>query len=193
MTDAEVAADDEPDRPRGRRWRRPALIGAVALVAVVVVVAVGARPSDRTSYVSGGERRAPTFAVPDLRDQEKTVRLADAAGRPVVLNFWASWCVPCRKEMPAFQAVHREVGDRVTFIGINHQDSRDDALDLLRETGVTYRAGFDPQGRVAQGYGLYGMPTTIFISPDGRIVGRRVGEVSRRELEDTIAELFPAR
>ncbi|MBW3548953.1 MAG: TlpA family protein disulfide reductase, partial [Actinobacteria bacterium] len=133
-----------------KRWR-PFVFGIAAL-AVVVGVALVTRPDGNDDGVAPvGGRQAPTFAVADLRDPDRTIELADYRGGPVVLNFWASWCVPCRREMPALQATHEELGDAVTFIGINHQDDRDAAMDLLAEVGVTYSSGFDPEGKVAAG------------------------------------------
>lgn len=92
--------------------------------------------------------------------------------------------------MPTFQSVHERLGGRVAFIGINHQDRCEDALDLLAETGVTYPTGYDPAGDVARAYGLFGMPTTVFISADGEILARRTGELDADELERTIEELL---
>jgi cytochrome c biogenesis protein CcmG/thiol:disulfide interchange protein DsbE len=162
----------------------------VVVVAVAVVVTVRYRPDAPSVRRISDERAAPTFAIPDLRDEASTVDLRAFRGRPVVLNFWASWCVPCRNEMPAFEAMRRRIGDRVAFVGVNHQDSRDDALELLGETGVGYPSGFDPQGRVAQAYALYGMPTTVFISADGRILASRTGEMSESQLHLAIRDLF---
>ncbi len=171
-----------------KRWR-PFVFGVVAVaVAVVVGVALGTRPHGNDRLASVADRQAPTFAVADLGDPDRTIELADYRGEPIILNFWASWCVPCRREMPALQATHQELGDAVTFIGINHQDDRDAAMDLLAEVGVTYSSGFDPEGKVAAGYGLFGMPTTVFISPDGAIVAQHTGELSRSELEQVIDE-----
>ena len=107
-----------------------------------------------------------------------------------MLNFWASWCVPCRREMPAFQALHDQLGERVAFVGIDHQDGRTPALALLADTGVTYPTAHDPAGDVAQAYGLYGMPTTVFISPSGERLATRTGEIRADELERTIRQLL---
>ena len=118
------------------------------------------------------------------------VSLSQFRGRPVVLNFWASWCVPCRREMPAFEAAHRRLGSRVVFLGVNHQDALRAALKFLTETGVTYPSGYDPDGGVARKYGLFGLPTTIFVSPDGKVVARRTGETTADELQRKIAGLL---
>lgn len=185
-------ADDHGAEPAPPRRRKRSILAALAVVAVAgaVATAVVYRPDPPAVTATGRGRAAPDFEVPDVRDDTRTIALDDFAGRPVVLNFWASWCVPCRKEMPAFANVDRRVGDEVTFLGMNHQDSRDDAIDRLAETGVRYASGFDPQGKVARAYGLYGMPTTVFISSDGRILATRTGEISEKELESALAELF---
>ena len=112
--------------------------------------------------------------------------LADVAGKPVVINFWASWCVPCRKEMPAFEAVHRRRGDRVTFIGIDRQDDRSDALRFLARTRVSYPSGYDPDGRLDASYRLRGMPTTVVVGADGLVVDHVSGPVSEDRLEQVL-------
>jgi cytochrome c biogenesis protein CcmG/thiol:disulfide interchange protein DsbE len=196
VTDAEDAEATAPAPPKAgpqpqRWWRTPVVLAVAALVAVpAIVVALRFRPDGPAVSATSARRLAPTFAVPDLLDEKATIDLRDFRGQPVLLNFWASWCVPCRKEMPAFEAVHRQLGDEVTFLGVNHQDSRSDAIALLREAGVRYRSGFDPRGAVAEAYSLYGMPTTVFISADGRILATRTGEMSESQLTATIRDLL---
>lgn len=182
---------------------RRALAGAVVALAVAGVVAgaaiVAGRDGGRGASEGGGGRLvrlrgpAPAFALPEVREGGATVRLADFAGRPVVVNFFASWCVPCRAEMPAFEAVARSLDGRVAFVGIDHRDSRRLARRLLDETGVSYPAAYDPGGSVAAAYRLFGMPTTVFVGPGGTLVARRTGEMSRAELERALGELFGVR
>jgi len=182
-------ANDRHSRPPW--WGRPVVIATLgAFLMLVVVVALRYRPGDSPVVRSDADRTAPAFAVPDLGDETATVSLEQFRGRPVVLNFWAAWCVPCRKEMPAFEAVHERVGNRVAFLGMNNQDSRGDALRLLRTTKVSYPSGYDPAGRVAKAYSLRGMPTTVFISAQGRILATRTGQVSERQLADSVRDLF---
>lgn len=176
-------------RPPSRRRRR-LVVGAV-VVGVTAVAAVAASQGGLPSAPAvKGQGSAPAFELDNVRPGEAPVSLAAARGKPVVLNFWASWCVPCRREMPSFQAVHESTKERVTFLGVNNQDQRDPALSLLAETGVRYASGFDPAGEVALAYGLYGMPTTVFISADGQLLERKTGEIRRDELEATIDRLF---
>ena len=173
------------------RIRARRLAGAAAAIAVVVVVGLVLARGRGGARTESAPRPAPTFSLPDVVDPSARIDLVDYRGRPVVVNFWASWCVPCRKEMPGFQAAHQRFGDRVTFLGVNHQDGRTPARELLRQTAVTYRSGSDPDGKVASAYGLRGMPSTVFVSAAGQVVATRTGELSRSELEDKIEELFP--
>ena len=175
--------------------RRPVLLGVAAVsVLAVIAGAVVLRPSstgDADKLVTADQGRpAPTFDVPDLHDERARITLAQFRGKPVVLNFWASWCAPCKNEMPFFQAVHDQLGDRVAFVGMNHQDGKSRAFDLLAETGVRYPSGYDPEGKVAAAYGAFGMPITVFISPEGRQLAVRHGEMTREELVTTIERLF---
>lgn len=193
---ARPSTSEGPGHGPTRRWRRVRrrlwiLVGVVS-VALVVVTAL-ARPDvvARPALTVKGGGPAKAFALENLRQGGPTVSLAQYRGRPVVVNFFASWCVPCRREMPGFEAVYEKVGDRVAFVGVNHQDNREGALELLSDTGVRYPSGFDPDGKVAASYGLFGMPTTLFISDQGAVLERRTGEISEKELLAIIERLFP--
>jgi cytochrome c biogenesis protein CcmG/thiol:disulfide interchange protein DsbE len=181
------------DRSRRHPWRRRVwLLAGLASVAVVAAVVVAVRsdppePPERGTPVSG---QAPHFELEGLRNPDRTVSLADFRGRPVVVNFFAAWCAPCRREMPALESAHQKVKDDIAFVGIDNQDIRSDALALLEETGVTYPAGFDPRGDVARAFGILGMPTTVFVSADGEMVERVTGEMTEERLLATIDRLF---
>jgi len=177
----------EQAQPRSRR-RRWLALGAV------VVIALGAGGYFFGSAEQGSDGRndggiAPDFSLPEVRGDGQVV-LGNLRGRPVVLNFFASWCVPCRKEMPAFQAVSARLGDRVAFVGVDHKDNREAGRQLLAETGVRYPTGYDPDGEVATRFALFGMPTTVFIGPDGRILDKHTGELTEDDLEASITRLF---
>lgn len=179
----------DPIRRRRRRWP---WVTALAVATAVAAASAAAWPgaSGDLALTVALDGPAPGFDLENVREGEPRVSLAGAAGQPVVVNVWASWCPPCRREMPALAAAHRRFGDRVAFLGVNHQDTRDLAVDLLDETGVTYPSGYDPEGSVALDYGLFGMPTTIFIAADGELLERRTGEMTLAELESTIGRLF---
>lgn len=182
--------DPSPAGLRRRRRPRWWLVAPAAGVAVVGALLVG--PGDSAPLTVVVDRPAPPFEVENVREGQPPVSLASARGRPVVLNFWASWCGPCLAEMPAFEAVSRRMAGRVAFLGMNHRDGRNPALDLLAETKVTYPSGHDPEGRLAPSFGAHGMPTTVFISADGRVLERRTGELTEDQLEAVIDRLFPA-
>jgi cytochrome c biogenesis protein CcmG/thiol:disulfide interchange protein DsbE len=184
----EEAAPEVP-LPRRRRWRWVIAVAAFALA--VTVSALALSPPRPPSLTVKGDGAAELFELENLRPGGEPVALAAYRGRPVVVNFFASWCVPCRQEMPGFQSVYEQVEDRVAFVGVNHQDSRRGGLQLVEETGVRYPSGYDPKGEVALSYGLYGMPTTLFISAEGQLLERRTGEMSERELRQTVDRLFP--
>lgn len=186
MTNATDVGGNQAGPAGHRRWRL--VLVAIGIVALVAVLLLPKSSGDDTT--AGEQGLAPMFELPSVIKGEGTVSLAQFRGKPVVLNFWASWCVPCRKEMPAFQAVAERLDGQVAFVGVNHKDGRSGALDLLDETGVRYPTGYDPKGSVAQSFGLFGMPTTVFISPEGRILERRTGEMSKADLEDTIGKVF---
>lgn len=122
---------------------------------------------------------------PVLRDRlrgalaDGELALAELRGTPIVLNFWASWCGPCRKEAPILERGWRRAGPRgVLYLGLNMQDSVDDALSFVREFGLTYPMIRDPGDSVARAYGAVGIPETYFIDRRGRVVGHVIGTVS---------------
>lgn len=174
---------------RRRLWRWTIL--GIAAVAAIVAVLAWPQAKDEFALTAALDGPAEPFDLENVRPGERRVALADVRGRPVILNVWASWCAPCRREMPALAAAHRKFGDRVAFLGVNHEDTRDLAIELLDETGASYASGFDPGGSVARDYGLFGMPTTIFIDADGQLLERRTGEMTLEEIEATVARLFP--
>ncbi|MBW3574331.1 MAG: TlpA family protein disulfide reductase [Actinobacteria bacterium] len=115
---------------------------------------------------------------------------ADYRGTPLVVNFFASWCVPCVAEMPAFESVHQQRAAEVAFLGVNLRDSVADATALVERTGVTYDIARDPAGELAGALGVVAMPSTVFVSADGTIVATQAGELSAEELRARLEALF---
>jgi len=156
----------------------------VAAGAVALFIGHGSPSSSPSGFVGP----ASPFSLPELRSGRPDVALAAAPGHPTVVNFFAAWCVPCRAELPALRdaaAAHPDI----TFVGVDHQDSRDDAIELLDRSGVTYPAGYDPRGETATKYGLRGLPATAFIDPRGRIVELHQGALSAKEIEAKLQRL----
>lgn len=120
--------------------------------------------------------RAPSFALTLF--EGGVVRLEDFRGKVVLINFWASWCVPCRAEALALENAWKNHKDQgVVFIGINIQDKEEDARAFMKEFGITYLNGRDETGKIAVDYGVWGIPETFFIDPQGRITYKHAGEV----------------
>lgn len=178
----------QPAEPRRRRLRWWIMGGGLAVVALALIFKGPA--SNGLSDASMGARRAPDFRLNRLDDPSRVVSLADFRGRPLVLNFWASWCVPCRKEMPGFESVASELKGRVEFLGVNEQDTRPGALDLVAKTGVRYPSVVDAGGTLMTAYGLRGLPNTAFISPDRELLDVHVGELNATDLRAAIQKHF---
>lgn len=176
-------------RTRNRRlmW---AGIGVAVVALVVGFVAFAPEPEDAAvagERASTGEP-APAVEMVDFDGVDMT--LAEYAGTPVVLNFWATWCPFCIAEMPDFQTVSQDTLGDVAFLGVNIQDDPGAAAQMATETGVTYRLTRDPQGVVYAAFGGIGMPTTVFVDADGIIREVITGQMSESELRSKIVEHF---
>ncbi len=172
---------------RKRAWLWVA--GAVAATVVIGAALSSSGPSGGaavTGAASTGDQ-APEVRLTDFQGEEFS--LSDYEGRPVVLNFWASWCGPCRDEAPllerAWRTQARPTG--VLMLGLTMQDVTGDARAFLREFDVTYPNVRDPTNETARRYGVTGLPETFFISAAGQIVGHVVGVISDRQLTQGIA------
>ncbi|MDP9069960.1 MAG: TlpA family protein disulfide reductase, partial [Actinomycetota bacterium] len=129
--------------------------------------------------------RAPTFATFDL--DGRPVALTDYRGQVVLVNFWASWCIPCRREFPLLREVH---GGEVAVLGVVFDDSADAARRFMREQGATWPGLIDPEGQIADAYGVAkkpGIPVTVAVDAAGALAGRHVGEARRADLARLVA------
>lgn len=123
------------------------------------------------------------------------IDFSDLRGKPVVLNFWAGLCPPCRAEMPDLQEFYEEFGDRVTLIGVDVGQftglgDQDDARELLESLAITYPTGFTNDGSVMQDYAVLSMPTTVFITSEGAIFRKWSGALNRQTLTDVTNEML---
>jgi DsbE subfamily thiol:disulfide oxidoreductase len=148
---------------------------------------------DDDGSVAAGQALAIGRPAPDftLETVDGTFRLSEARGKVVMVNFWATWCGPCRFEMPEFQEVHEarlEAGDfQIVAVNLTSSDSREGALRFVDELGLTFTIAFDVTGSVAQTYGVLGLPATFFIDRDGILRSRSYGPVLGDRLAESIA------
>lgn len=168
------------------RW-----LAVASVAALVLVLALGFRrdPHDvRTGTVG---KPAPAFELARL-DGGGTVALRDLAGQAVVVNFFASWCVPCKEEHPVLvRAWERYRTAGVVFVGILYQDDDAAGLEFTRRLGGTWPTVRDEGGRTALAYGVFGIPETFFIDPDGVIAGRHVGPLDDATLARALDAIRP--
>jgi cytochrome c biogenesis protein CcmG/thiol:disulfide interchange protein DsbE len=156
--------------------RRSLVASAVLLPAVAVLALLafgfGREPRYIESPMLG--RPAPSFSL--VLFDGRTLRLEDLRGRVVFLNFWASWCPPCRAEAPALEAAWQRTRDHGSvFVGISTPDEDERARAFLDEFGITYPNGRDAGGRIAIDYGVWGLPEAFLIGPDRRITYKHIG------------------
>lgn len=133
---------------------------------------------------------APDFEMqyPDGRK----VKLSDLKGQPVIVNFWATWCAPCEAELPEFvQAYERHKADGLEIIGINAQETGEDANTFVEKYGLSYPVTLDSRGEVMDLYAVRGLPTTLFIDAEGRVAARWAGILTKPLIEEYLAEILP--
>jgi cytochrome c biogenesis protein CcmG, thiol:disulfide interchange protein DsbE len=203
-------SSDTPDRPPRRGRALLVAVGALALVTGATVWAVSAGGGNvgngATSEASAGGVRcrttvannagdalvghaAPLFTLPSL--DGRCIDLSKYRGRPVVMNFWASWCHPCRQEFPLLRAARaRHAADGLVMIGVVHQDIADDARQFANEEHATWPMLFDGNNTVSAEYGVKPIPQTFFIRRDGTIAARVFGLSSRRQLEHELTRII---
>ena len=129
------------------------------------------------------------LALPCLARPALAVTVSATHGRPELVNVWASWCGPCRRELPLLEEAHRAVGDRVLFLGVDVRDSRSRALAFLAEHGVSYPQVYDEAGAAARALRFAGVPDTVVVDARGHVVYRHAGELDAATLEAALARL----
>lgn len=164
-------------RPVNRKVLAVGLAVVLPLVGLLVAN-IKRDPHVVTSPLVG--RPAPPFVLQPL-DGGAPVTLASLAGHPIVLNFWATWCVPCVQEHPALQAAAQASGD-ARFFGVIYQDTPEGIRAFLQQRPSVFPSLVDPNGAAAIAYGVYGVPETYFIDRQGVIVAKKLGPLTAREL-----------
>ena len=207
----------DPPHDEGHRTPRLGPLFVAQLMAVALVVALfallvwrvagGSSGAGLVAAIKRGDQpSAPTFDLPVIWSRpgawppgarpalaDGRVKLEELRGTPVVLNFWASWCIPCKEEAPFLAASSRAHRREVAFLGLDIQDFTSDARGFLRKLDVPYSSVRETGSKVYDAYGLTGVPETFFIDGRGRIVAHAVGAVSRDGLERDVALLLRGR
>lgn len=170
------------------------------IIGVVVLIAVGwllisntgdhQNMNPNSNVPSAQSEKVPDFALQDYAG--KTVRLADFAGKPLVINSWAAWCPFCRKELVDFVTVQKEFGDKVIVIAVDRAESRDTAKKYTDELGVTGDMVFllDPSDSFYQSIGGFSMPETVFVNSNGDIVFHKRGPMDVKEMRERMQQLL---
>lgn len=133
---------------------------------------------------------APAFTLPGLKGD---VALGSFRGKAVLVDFWASWCGPCRQSFPWMNGLEKRYGDKLAIVAVNLDKDREFADNFLAEVPASFTVAFDPSGKTAESYKVKAMPTTYLISPDGRVLATHTGFDAKHtsEFEAQIAEALP--
>lgn len=152
----------------------------------------GGRVNSTGSKVFMGDSLAPNFTLETFDGED--VSLEDLEGQSVVINFWSSWCPPCRDEAPMLNQFHAETEDLddVTLIGVAVWDRPEDSIDFMRQYNLTFTNLYDQRGSVLIDYGVYGVPETYFIGPDGTLNGKYRGPLESAEHIQELKDEFAA-
>ena len=170
-----------------RSWLALAAIVPLILVAGIVLAWAGGSGL-LTPALRVGDR-APGFSLADL--DGRPVHLADYAGQPVLVNFWASWCLPCVDEFPLLDAALAAYTDEgLVVLGIVYRDRSEAARTFAEQFGAGWPMAMDPGETVARAYGVFGPPESWIIGRDGRVVSRRIGPYSATELETDLEQVL---
>ena len=176
---------------------RTLIFAAVLLVVGGLVALLAFGLADRApvtgkSGISAVGKPASDFSLPLIGGGD--IVLGDHIGRPVVINFWASWCPPCVREAPALESAWRAYrSEDVLFVGVDIQDTEEDAAAYLRDLAITYPNGMDRDGRVTIDYGVIGLPVTFFVNREGIVQRRWVGAIDEGRLAGFVEELVAGR
>ena len=195
----DTSNDVNAPRQRRKSWVVLPALGALVLLLALACGSPGAEPSTGSSEpepaTSSDVEMAPALAFTLFQGEGfpagDELQISDLKGKPVVLNFWAGLCPPCRAEMPDLQEFYDENKEDATLLGVDIGQfmglgSQADAENLLRELDITYPAGFTNDADVIRNYKVLGMPTTVFINADGSIFERWTGVLDREVLEEKV-------
>jgi cytochrome c biogenesis protein CcmG, thiol:disulfide interchange protein DsbE len=158
-----------------------------SLIGITLASGDGAGTGSAAHTAARPDPLAAAFSLPVLGHSGQQVSLSDYAGKPLIVNFFASWCVPCKQETPLLAKFYRNEHGKVALVGLDENDEAGSALSFTRANGVSYPVGFDPHVSVASAYGVDALPQTFFLNAKHRIVDRIFGAVTLADLSHGIA------
>ena len=195
--------DSHEGRDRGRQtwagaarevWRAAArhklasgLIALAAVASLIAIALVASGPACAGRGPAAADPAAPAFSLPVLGQSAQKISLSDYAGKPLIVNFFASWCEPCQKETPLLARFYRAEHAKVAIVGLDENDVLGSAMSFTRKEGVRYPVGFDPEVVAASAYGVAALPQTFFLDARHRIVDRVFGAVTQADINRGIA------
>ncbi len=193
---SEIAENAPAQKPvsQKRARRKSFIVGIVILVNVGLLAFLLTQlltPATTPSSDPIVGHPAPGFSLTALGPAaaKSTLSLADFKGKAIVLNFWASWCAPCKEELPLLENTWKQMqaqGKDVIFIGIDYQESSSAAASFLQQNGVTYPAALDASGTVASKYGIASLPDTFFINRNGTVISKELREITAQVLSSNL-------
>jgi thiol-disulfide isomerase/thioredoxin len=189
---------DEPRRPARGVWL--AIAVAIVVVAVVALVLVGRSGSSHPTGTQALTGSNPLVMTADPLGKPLPggtfARLSDGdttfsayRGQALVVNFWSATCIPCRTEMPSLEKLHEQLGQRVTFVGVDSGDATPLARSTARQLGARYTIALDPTQRIIRAVGSVGLPTTLVVSPAGLVTYIHIGAVDIAQLRRQIDQV----
>lgn len=170
---------------KSRTWIVPIIVTACLCTALIAIAVVMSFENERS------QNAAPSFTVVDARG--RSVELSSIRNKPVVVNFWATWCTYCLQEMPAFEEAYKKYGDDVVFMMVNMTAGDETvarAKAFIADAGYTFPVYFDENGDAAATYRVSGLPMTLFIKRDGSLYTSYTGTLYKDPLEDYIERLL---
>ena len=150
-----------------------------------------ARQEAATQWAPVIGETVPDFVLTTARTQEQ-LRLSHLRGRPVVINFWATWCGPCRVEMPIFEAAYRyHQQKQLSVLAVNYAEPRHMVLEFADELDISFPLLLDPVGNVQELYQIRGYPSTMFITSDGKLAAAHIGLLTKEQLAENLETILP--
>ena len=182
----EQPIEDTQPPPNAKRKETGIIIAFAVVLALLGLLAWGLRKAEAGQVTSGV---APEITITGF--DGRTATLSNLRGQVVIVNFWASWCLPCREEAAYLEATWRKYkGKGVVFIGVDWADTKKEALAYIKEFDITYINGPDLGGRAGQAYNIKGVPETFYVAKNGELRGIHIGPLQSPILDEKIEELL---